>query len=307
MNAAALETPLINLAEIAEIEFYILKRMRQLAMGDHASVYTGAGFNFVGAREWEPGDNLASVDWAQSSLTNFSPIITRQFEQDSNATVIAVADGSASTYCGMGDDTILTIVHRCLAAIGLSAVLCQDSFGMMVFGAEREALASERPRIGRPHVIHCLRRYDRVRRERDDTPPVEITRAVAGYLRKTSMIPVVSDFLFADAPRVVEEFALLNGAHDVFLLMVDARHAFELPPVSAGWIEAYDLETGTTRVFSRREFARLGERVAEWQERIRSVAREHDIDVLQIGLDRWQMENTLVEFLAERRLRKVKM
>jgi uncharacterized protein (DUF58 family) len=52
-------------------------------------------------KEWEPGDPVSTVDWAQSSLTNFSPLITRQFQQDSNATVIALADDSASTRCGL--------------------------------------------------------------------------------------------------------------------------------------------------------------------------------------------------------------
>ena len=42
--------------------------------------------------EWEPGDRMSSIDWAQSSMTNFSPLITRDFEQDSNATIVAVAD-----------------------------------------------------------------------------------------------------------------------------------------------------------------------------------------------------------------------
>ena len=75
--------------------------MKEFTLGDHASVFKGAGFNFVGLRDWEPGDRVSSIDWAQSSLTNFSPLITREFEQDSNATIVAVADASLSTRCGV--------------------------------------------------------------------------------------------------------------------------------------------------------------------------------------------------------------
>ena len=48
--------PLVNLDDVAEIELFILKRMKEFTLGDHASVFKGTGFNFVGVRDWEPGD-----------------------------------------------------------------------------------------------------------------------------------------------------------------------------------------------------------------------------------------------------------
>jgi len=98
---------------------------------------------------------------------------------------------------------------------------------------------------------------------------------------------------------------LLNAVHDVFLLMADVRFAYELPSMSDGWIEAYDVESGRTRVLSRRELRRLATRVGAWQDRIEGLAREAGLDVVRVGLDRWQMETALVGFTAERRLRKM--
>jgi hypothetical protein len=49
----------------------------------------------------------------------------------------------------------------------------------------------------------------------------------------------------------------------------------------------------------------MSERIEEWQERIAAIAREHDLDLVKVGLDRWEMETTLVEFARERRLRKM--
>ena len=54
-------TPLVNRSEIAEIEMFILRRMKEFTLGDHASVFKGAGFNFVGIRDWEPGDRVSSI------------------------------------------------------------------------------------------------------------------------------------------------------------------------------------------------------------------------------------------------------
>jgi uncharacterized protein (DUF58 family) len=295
---------LVNLNEIAEIELFILRRMKEFTVGDHASVFHGAGFNFVGTRDWQPGDRLSSIDWAQSSLTNFSPMVTREFDQDSNATVMAVADASLSTRCGVNGVSIAAAIARSVAAAGLSAVFFQDQFGLITFDEHFHQLTAVRPRVGRSHVIYCLDLYQN-RSALDPVTDRDITVTIAGHLRKASLVPVISDFLFDGAPRLIRDLAKLNAVHDVFLLMADARFAYELPRVSAGWIEAFDVESGTTRVFSRRELRRLAVRVDEWQQSLVTLAREEGVDVVRVGLDRWEMEAALVKFTAERRLRKM--
>lgn len=302
MNAQAAE-PLVNLFEIAEIELFILKRMKEFTLGDHASVFKGPGFNFVGVRDWEPGDRLSSIDWAQSSLTRFSPMITREFEQNSTAAVMAVVDASRSTRCGVHGTTIAAAIARALATVGLSAVLFQDTFGLIAFDEGFHQVAAARPRVGRPHVQYCLDLYQQRRAADVRAGDLTVTATIAGHLRKTSLVPVISDFLFADAARVIKELSLLNAEHDVFLMMVDARFAYGLPRASAGWIDTFDVETGRTRVVSRRDFERLGAKVDEWQREIQRLARDADLDIVRVGLDRWEMETILVEFVTERRLR----
>ncbi len=305
--AAGVQTaaePLVNLSEIAEIELFILRRMKEFTLGDHASVFKGSGFNFVGIRDWQPGDRPSSIDWAQSSLNNFSPLITRDFEQDSNATVVAVADASMSTRCGVNGVPIAAAIARSVAAVGLSAVFFQDQFGLITFDDQFRQMAAIRPRIGKPHVIYCLDLYQQYKAADPNTEPQDVTTTIEGHLRKTSMVPVISDFLLPDAPRVIRELALLNGLHDVILIMADVRFAYALPSTSAGWIEVFDIETGGTRVVSRRELGRMAARIEEWQKHIADLARENGLDLVQVGLDRWEMETTLVEFVRERRLRK---
>ena len=305
MMAATGEPSLVNLREIAEIELFILKRMKEYTVGDHASVFHGVGFNFVGLRDWQPGDRLSSVDWPQSSLNNFSPLVMREFDQDSNAVVVAVADASLSTRFGVDGAPIAAAIARSVAAVGLSAVFFQDMFGLVTFDDRFRQVAVARPRIGRSHVIYCAELYERSTSPDAERTQIDIARTIESHLRRTSLVPVISDFLFADAPRVIRDLGRLNAVHDVFLVMADARFAYELPSVSAGWIEAFDGETGRTRIFSRRELRQLGARVAEWQDEVARLARDADLDLVRVGLDRWQMETTLAEFAAERRLRKM--
>jgi uncharacterized protein (DUF58 family) len=296
---------LVNLREIAEIELFIIKRMKEFTLGDHASVFKGSGFNFVGVRDWEPGDRMSSIDWAQSSMTNFSPMVTRDFEQDSNATIVAVADASLSTRCGVHGVPIAAAIARAVAAAGLSAMFFQDLFGLVTFNDQFQQLAAARPRIGRSHLLYCLDLYQNRRSLDPSEERRDIILAVESQVRKSSLVPVISDFLFPDAERLIRELALLNAVHDVFLLLADVRFAYRFPTISDGWIEAYDVEDGRTRVLSRRELGRLADRVGAWQDRVEALARENGLDVVRVGLDRWEMETALVEFTAERRLRKM--
>ena len=82
---------LVDWTELRDIELVVLKRMKEYAVGTHPSVFQGDGFDFVGLRDWEPGDHPSDIDWAQSTLTNFSPLVSRQFEQESTTSMMIVA------------------------------------------------------------------------------------------------------------------------------------------------------------------------------------------------------------------------
>jgi uncharacterized protein (DUF58 family) len=295
----------VNLQEIAEIELFILKRMKEFTLGDHASVFKGAGFNFVGVRDWEPGDRMSSIDWSQSSLNNFSPMITREFEQDSNAAIVAVADASASTRCGINGIMIAHAIGRAVAAAGLSAVFFQDLFGLVAFDNGFNQVTGARPKIGRSHLLYCLDLYKQAVLQQTPVTGHDIVMSIESQVRRSSLVPVVSDFLFPDAKEMIGKLSHLNDVHDVFLLMADVRFAYEMPGISDGWIEVFDVESGRSRVLSRRELRRLVGRIGEWQDDIERLARDADLDLVRVGLDRWEMETTLVEFTAERRLRKM--
>ena len=127
---------------------------------------------------------------------------------------------------------------------------------------------------------------------------------IGGHLRRTAMLPVISDFLFAEAPRVVGELAELNSMHDVFLVMIDSAFAFELPDVSAGWVSAFDVETGESRTVSRRELRAMARRVRGWQDDLEKQAHEAGIDVLRLDVDAEKTLPALLEFVTVRRLRK---
>jgi uncharacterized protein (DUF58 family) len=332
---AAAPAAVVDLDEITKIELIVARRLQERTTGEHRSSAEGTGFDLVGLRDYQPGDRLSSIDWAQSSLTNFAPLVVREFDQPSTTTVIAVADLSPSTQCGVvpasgvsgegsvirsssvtqtgaargsGADTRPTttagIVARAIATIGLSASFFQDRFGLIAFDRDFSHLAGVVPRTGRNHVVHCLDAYIARRGLEPVMHNARVSTTLAASFRTTSLVAFVSDFLFDDAAETIRELALLNATHDVFLVLVDAAFAFELPPVSSEWIDVEDAETGETRTLSRAGYLAIGRQVAEWQNEIERAARDADLDVVRIGTDEGQNDLALCEFVAERRLRK---
>ena len=304
--APAEEAPLVSLADLTEIELIMLKRMRELTLGDHRSRSHGSGFDFVGLRDWQPGDRPSAVDWPQSTMTNFSPLVVREFEQPSTGSVLAIADQSLSMRCGIDGVPIARTVAHAVATIGLSAGFFQDPFGILTFDEGFQHLGTVRPRTGRGHVVHCLDAYQDGQGVQSLKRAGSISTTLAGYMRSTAMLPVISDFLFRDAADVMRELSLLNAVHDVFLVLIDASHAFELPAVSTGWIETVDVETGRTQTVSRRGLAAMADRVREWQAEVERTARDQDLDLVRIGADQTLADLALAEFVAERRLRKTR-
>jgi uncharacterized protein (DUF58 family) len=295
---------LVDFAEVTEIELRVLRRMKEYTLGDHGSVFHGTGVDFVGLRDWQAGDRTSAIDWPQSSLTNFTPIVVRDYEQPGTAPIVVVADRSPSTRCGAAGVPIAAGIARAMATIGLSAVYFQDMFGMITFDQGFAAMSAVRPKVGRGHVIHCLDAYQgRVGME-EVKAGHRLASTVGGHLRRTTLVPVISDFLFEDASEGIKELAELSSVHDVFLVMIDSAFAFELPDVSAGWINAFDVETGESRLMSRRELRGLASRVRGWQDGLEREAHARGLDVLRIGVDLEKSLPALLEFVMVRRLRK---
>jgi hypothetical protein len=155
-------------------------------------------------------------------------------------------------------------------------------------------------------VIHCLEAYQDGHGLQEIKNVGSLSATLTGFSRKTAMMPVISDFLFDEAESFLRELRRVNNVHDVFIMIVDASFAFELPKVSAGWVEVYDVETGRTRMMSRRELSKQSARVRAYQDEIARLAKDNDLDVVRLSVDQVKFDVALIEWVAERRLRRRK-
>ena len=340
---------LVGWDEIQDIELVIVRRMREHAAGAHPSAFRGAGHEPAGLRDWQPGDRPSAIDWAQSTLTNFAPLVTREQEHESTARLVIVADTSLSTRCGAGGVPVATIIARTVGTLALAGALFQDQVGLVTLDGPRRRLAV-RPRVGKSHAVHCLETYqatvaggeagfgngaagggsETAGSGREGAAGARWTAAsgsgtvgfasgsVAGatdtsarsdgdlsaLLRRTSLVPVISDFLFDGAEVLLGELANLNARHDVFVVLIDAAYAFELAVAPAGWTEVCDVETGQAALLSAGELRSLAAEVRVWQDAVADRAEELGLEVLRLGADAGRFHETVVDFLADRRMRR---
>jgi uncharacterized protein (DUF58 family) len=295
--------PLLDPAEVEEIDLQVLERVEDLVYGEHGSIYSSTShFDFTGLREWQPGDAQARIDWAHSTVNAFSPLVVRESVEPHALDVMIAADASPSTRCGRSDVTIARVVARALATIGFSAALFQDSVGLVLYDfAGERAPWIEPPHRGRAQILRLIELYEAGCTARAATGE-SLAAIVSRELGRTSLVFVISDFLFPDAGDVIRELAGLRPRHDVVIGMVDAAFAFVLPAASAGWIECADAETGRTTILSARAAARLPARVAEYQAELARCAERADVDLVSLGDDPDRFHVALLELFIERRL-----
>lgn len=82
---------LSRLAQVrAHVELPVLKRAAGLLEGYHRSIFKGHGQDFDDLSLYSPGDDVGDIDWKSSARAGI-PII-RRFAQQSNLTVVLVAD-----------------------------------------------------------------------------------------------------------------------------------------------------------------------------------------------------------------------
>ena len=314
---------LVGWDEIQDIELVIVRRMREHASGAHPSAFRGAGHEPAGLRDWQPGDRPSAIDWAQSTLTNFAPLVTREQEHESTARIVIVADTSLSTRCGAGGVPVATIIARTVGTLALAGALFQDQVGLVTLDGPQRRLAL-RPRVGKSHAVHCLELYQAAvgageagagssaaaggevsgARSGEGDAGGRADTDLSALLRRTSLVPVISDFLFDEAEVLLGELADLNARHDVFVVLIDAAYAFELAVAPAGWTEVSDVETGQAVMLSAGELRSLAAEVRIWQGSIADRAEELGLEVLRLGVDAGRFHETVVDFLADRRMRR---
>ncbi|MGB6838277.1 MAG: DUF58 domain-containing protein [Dehalococcoidia bacterium] len=298
MNPTATEQPPIPpelLQKIRRIEIRARRLVANLFLGEYHSVFRGRGLEFSEVREYQPGDDVRSIDWNVTARMG-TPYV-KKYVEERELTVLLVVDVSASEAFGTGAQTKGEVAAEVAALLAFAAVANNDRIGLLTFSDRIEKFVP--PRKGSQHVLRIVREllYSRPRGRGTD-----IAGALA-YLtrvaRRRSIIFLISDFLdrgFEGALRVAVQ------RHDLVAISLTDPRELSLPPL--GLLELEDAETGQPLLLdtedreTRRQYAlAAAQRREERQQLLRSMA----VDEVAIATDRSYVQPLMAFFQARAR------
>ena len=223
------------LRKIREVEIRARILADELLLGTYRAVFKGSGLDFEEVREYEPGDDVRSIDWNVTARMGVPYI--KKFREERALSVYLVVDVSASSWFGTVRQSKRELSADVGALLAVAALRNYDRVSLLLFSDGIDDFIP--PRMGRDHVLHVIRQllYAEPRRARTDLG--EAAHFLGNIAKKRSVVFVVSDLLDSGFE---EPLRTLAQKHDVIALVPGDPRELELP--SVGVISLEDAETG---------------------------------------------------------------
>lgn len=259
-----------------QITFLPRQPARSVLNGRHASRLRGRGLNFEELRNYQPGDDVRTIDWKVTARTGTPHV--RVYTEERDRPTLIVVDQRMSMYFGSVLNMKSVTAAECAALAAYRIFDQGDRVGGIVFGDD--SLAEIRPARSRGSLTALLTALAEANGMlRADAPPVtpmpmnRVLNSVARIARRNHLILVFSDFDEIDETthRLI---AGLSRHNDLVLGLVSDPFADDTPKdlrvvVSDGDLQA-EINTGDTATHSRLQDMARGRlaRILDWQRQL---------------------------------------
>ena len=225
------------LRKVQRIQIVAIRSVNDLLAGQYRSVFRGRGMEFDEVREYQPGDEIRTIDWNVTARAG-TPFVKR-FSEERELTVMFLLDVSASGAFGTGAQSKLDVMLEMVALLMFSALKNNDKVGLLLFADDVENYF--RPRKGKANVLRLIREMVSAEPVPRETSLDTALRFFNRVQKRRSVVFLISDFQTAASRQAL---AVTNGRHDLVSITVSDPREHELPNV--GFINFRDAETGET-------------------------------------------------------------
>jgi len=223
------------LKALRKIEITTNRLATQQLSGNYTSVFRGQGLAFREVREYQPGDDVRSIDWNVSARMNNTYV--KVFVEEREMTVMLVVDLSASERFGTKVGSKARLAAEVSALCAFSAIKHNDRVGLILATDQVEKIVP--PKKGQKHVMRVVREILGAEPERPGTDLKVALETLYRVARRRSVAFVLSDFFATDYERTL---SLAAARHDVIPVVLTDPRDDELVDVGLAAFE--DLETG---------------------------------------------------------------
>lgn len=225
--------------QIRFIQIFTKRAVNDVLAGEYQSVFKGQGMEFDEVREYQPGDDVRTIDW-NVTARHGHPFVKRYVEER-ELTVFLAVDISASGNFGSVVKRKSEAAAELCALLAFSAIKNNDKVGLLLFSNRIEKFIP--PRKGGSHVLRIIREVLGHHAEEKGTDIAQALEYLGRVAHKRGVVFLLSDFL---APDFRKPLGYLARRHDVIAISIADRHERSLPAI--GLIELLDAESGKTRV-----------------------------------------------------------
>jgi uncharacterized protein (DUF58 family) len=286
------------LRQVRRLHLRARRVVQTLLGGEYHSAFKGAGLSFEEVREYQPGDDVRTIDWNVTARTGH-PFIKR-FVEERELTLLLAVDVSGSQRFGTRQLTKRAVAAELAALLALCAVSNNDRVGLVAFteGVERFVPPNKGPR----HVLRLLRDILAFEPQKPGTDLAAALDFVNKVQRRRAIVFLISDFL---GGGFTEAFRRAARKHDLIAVRTADPREREWPAV--GLVRLEDAETGRQVLVDTGSAAVRAAFAAGANERAGAftrLARGAQADLIEAGTDGSHFDALLGFFRKRERRRR---
>jgi uncharacterized protein (DUF58 family) len=224
------------LKRVRKIEIKARKLSRNIFAGEYHSQFKGRGMAFSEVREYQPGDDVRSIDWNVTARLN-KPYI-KVFEEERELTVMLLVDVSGSRNFGTLSQMKRDMMAEVAATLAFSTIANNDKVGVIFFSDKVEKFIPAKK--GKTHVLHIIRELLSYEPSSTGTDIAQALQYFSNAQKRHCTAFLISDFIGAGA--MYKPLLIASNRHEVNAIQIYDRREAELPNV--GLVKFHDAETG---------------------------------------------------------------
>ena len=226
------------LKKVRKIEIKTKGLSNHIFSGEYHTAFKGKGMAFSEVREYQPGDDVRSIDWNVTARYN-SPFV-KVFEEEREMTVILLIDVSGSSDFGTQTQLKREVATEIAAVLSFSAINNNDKIGVLFFSDKIEKFIP--PKKGKSHILRIIRELITFESESKKTNIEVALKYFNNVIKKRAVCFILSDFMDTNFDKSLK---IARNKHDIIALRIHDEREETLPNV--GLIKVEDAESGQTR------------------------------------------------------------
>ena len=268
------------LQRVRKIEIKARRLSRNIFAGEYHSQFKGRGMAFSEVREYQPGDDVRSIDWNVTARLN-KPYV-KVFEEERELTVMLLVDVSGSRHFGTLSQMKRDMMAEVAATLAFSTIANNDKVGVIFFSDKIEKFIPAQK--GKTHVLHIIRELLSFEPSSTGTDIAQALQYFSNAQKRHCTAFLISDFIGVEG--LEKPLMIASNRHEVNAIQIYDRRETELPNV--GLVKFHDAETGQdlwvdTAVASVRE-----QYASEWkqkQSRIEQLCTKTGVKRMSVRTD----------------------